>query len=296
MPTFASSSIPSLIRSLALLFTIAVVLAGCDSNGGAEDSDATVSPAESAEAIAFSTAEETGGTLDDLENAITAFDDDDALVQTTPETKDLSASRECTFDGDAVLYTCTVEVSGSSPRVSSASLDRTYRFQFFDGETAVRRSPEADSMTAELVSGSGSLETARIDNSHEVVPATWTIARTATADEFSVQLVSEEAGRDVEENFTGPVRERSRTASVRKTLSNDLLWRTGDGFIAGNLDGTYSANVEILRADDTTVSRSVDAEYTIEFGESGAVITFTGGGETFAGESFTFNSDTGEME
>ena len=281
---------------MTVLLAVARLLTGCDSNGGGEDPEPTVSPSETAEGIAFSTAEETGGTLDDLENAITAFDDDDALVQSTPETKDLSASRECTFDSDAVRYTCTVEVSGSDPRAASASFDRSYRFQFFDGEAAVRRSPEADSMTADLVSGSGSLETSRIDNSHEVVPATWSIARSATADEFSVQLVGEVAGRDVEETFTGPVRKRSRTASVRKTLSNALRWRTGDGFIAGSLDGTYSANVEIARADDTTISRSVDAEYTIDFGESSAVITFTGGGETFAGASFTFNSGTGEME
>jgi hypothetical protein len=294
MPTFVSTSIASLARSVALLLAVAVVLTGCDSNGGEDDSSATVSPAESAEAIAFSTAEETGGTLDDVENAISAFNDD--LSSANSASKALSASRECTFDDDAVLYTCTVEVSGSSPRVSSASFDRTYRFQFFDGETAVRRSPEADSMTAELVSGSGSLQTARIDNSHEVLPATWSIARTATADEYAVRLLSQEAGRNVEENFTGPVRERSRTASVRKTIADDLLWRSGDGFVDGRIDGVYNATVEILRADDTTVSRSVDAEYTIEFGESEAEITFTGGGETFAGESFTFNSDTGEME
>jgi hypothetical protein len=294
MPTFVSTSIASLARSVALLLAVAVVLTGCDSNGGEDDSSATVSPAESAEAIAFSTAEETGGTLDDVENAISAFNDD--LSSANSASKALSASRECTFDDDAVLYTCTVEVSGSSPRVSSASFDRTYRFQFFDGETAVRRSPEADSMTAELVSGSGSLQTARIDNSHEVLPATWSIARTATADEYAVRLLSQEAGRNVEENFTGPVRERSRTASVRKTIADDLLWRSGDGFVDGRIDGVYNATVEILRADDTTVSRSVDAEYTIEFGESESVITFTGGGETFAGESFTFNSDTGEME
>lgn len=294
MPTFVSTSIASLARSVALLLAVAVVLTGCDSNGGEDDSSATVSPAESAEAIAFSTAEETGGTLDDVENAISAFNDD--LSSANSASKALSASRECTFDDDAVLYTCTVEVSGSSPRVSSASFDRTYRFQFFDGETAVRRSPEADSMTAELVSGSGSLQTARIDNSHEVLPATWSIARTATADEYAVRLLSQEAGRNVEENFTGPVRERSRTASVRKTIADDLLWRSGDGFVDGRIDGVYNATVEILRADDTTVSRSVDAEYTIEFGESESVITFTGGGETFAGESFTFNSGTGEME
>jgi hypothetical protein len=294
MPTFVSTSIASLARSVALLLAVAVVLTGCDSNGGEDDSSATVSPAESAEAIAFSTAEETGGTLDDVENAISAFNDD--LSSANSASKALSASRECTFDDDAVLYSCTVEVSGSSPWVSSASFDRTYRFQFFDGETAVRRSPEADSMTAELVSGSGSLQTARIDNSHEVLPATWSIARTATADEYAVRLLSQEAGRNVEENFTGPVRERSRTASVRKTIADDLLWRSGDGFVDGRIDGVYNATVEILRADDTTFSRSVDAEYTIEFGESESVITFTGGGETFAGESFTFNSGTGEME
>jgi hypothetical protein len=294
MPTPASTFFASIGRSLTVLLAVALLLTGCDSNGGGEDPEATVSPSETAEAIAFSTADETGGTLDDLNNAITAFNDD--LSSANAASKDLSASRECTFDSEAVLYTCTVEVSGSSPRVSSASFDRTYRFQFFDGETAVRRSPEADSMTAELVSGSGSLQTARIDNSHDVVPATWSIARTPTADEYAVDLLSEQAGRDVEENFSGRGRARPPTASVRKTVSNDLRWRTGDGFIAGSLDGTYSANVEILRADDTTVSRSVDAEYTIEFGESEAEITFTGGGETFAGESFTFNSDTGEME
>ena len=294
MTTNPSIPLAFLSRAVGLFLAGAVVLAGCDSNGGTDDPNATVSPAETAEAIAFSTAEETGGTLDDLNNAITAFNDD--LSSANAASKDLSVGRECTFDRDAVLYTCTVEVSGSSRRVSSASFDRTYRFQFFDGETAVRRSPEADSMTAELLSGSGSLQTARIDNSHDVVPATWSIARTATADEYAVDLLSEQAGRDVEENFAGPVRERSRTASVRKTVSNDLRWRTGDGFIDGTLDGTYSANVEILRADDTPVSRGVDAEYMIEFSESDAEITFTGGGETFAGESFTFNSDTGEME
>jgi hypothetical protein len=294
MPTPASSFFASIGRSLTVLLAVALLLTGCDSNGGGEDPEATVSPSETAEAIAFSTADETGGTLDDLNNAITAFNDD--LSSANAASKDLSASRECTFDSEAVLYTCTVEVSGSSPRVSSASFDRTYRFQFFDGETAVRRSPEADSMTAELVSGSGSLQTARIDNSHDVVPATWSIARTPTADEYAVDLLSEQAGRDVEENFTGPVRERSRTASVRKTIADDLLWRSGDGFVDGRIDGVYNATVEILRADDTTGSRSVDAEYTIEFGESEAEITFTGGGETFAGESFTFNSDTGEME
>jgi hypothetical protein len=54
--------LPSL-DSVALLLAVAVVLAGCDSNGGGDDSSATVSPAESAEVIAFSTVEETGSTL-----------------------------------------------------------------------------------------------------------------------------------------------------------------------------------------------------------------------------------------
>jgi hypothetical protein len=111
-----------------------------------------------------------------------------------------------------------------------------------------------------------------------------------------VALLSDSAGRDVREEFSGAVRERTRDAEIRKTRSGELVWREGEGLVGGTLEGDYRATVEIQRANGSTVTRSVDATYVTTFSEDGATIEFTGGGERFDGETFGFSLTTGEIE
>jgi hypothetical protein len=271
------------ILAVALVFAVT----GCDSSGGLQDApdadDAVVSAEETAESIAFSVAEETGGTVEDLGSAAGLLQ-----ARTGLDAKSFSRNRSCDYDDEA-------SVERENPRISS-SLSRSYQVQFFDGETPVRFPGNADSLTYALQEGSGSVEGPRIENEHTLLPATWSIARTATPGEFTVRLVDSTAGRDVEEEFSGAVRERSRTAQIRKTRVDALTWRRGTPGrpVAGTIEGTYDADVEITRADGSTLNRTVSVSYVVTFSEDGAEVTFEGSGERFNGESFSFDPVTGE--
>jgi hypothetical protein len=268
-----------------------MVLAGCDSSGGLdEDTDLTVSPQETAESIAVSLAESTGGTAGELADAVAIAGGEGAV-----SAKAISRSRECTYDDTEQTWTCVVEVSGSRGRVETLDFDRTYEVQFFSEGTEVRFPADADSLTFQIVRGSGVFETERINNSHELRPATWSLGDNSNGT-YTVQLLSEEAGRDVTEQFEGAVRVRTRDATVRKTRTDGLVLREGERLVAGTIEGSYEADVEIERANGETVSRSVSVTYVATFSEEGAEVAFTGGGERFTGESFMFNLATGELQ
>jgi hypothetical protein len=278
------------ILAVALVFAVT----GCDSSGGLQNQpdadDAVVSAEETAESIAFSVAEETGGTVEDLGSAAGLLQARSGL-----DAKSFSRNRSCDYDDEAMRWTCEASVERENPRVSS-SLSRSYQVQFFDGTTAVRAPADADSMTFALLEGEGSVETRRIENEHTLLPATWSIARTATPDEFTVRLIDGPAGRDVEEEFSGAVRERTRTAQIRKTRADALTWRRGSPGrpVDGTIEGTYDADVEITRADGSTLNRTVSVSYVVTFSEDGAEVTFEGSGERFNGESFSFDPVSGE--
>jgi hypothetical protein len=285
-----------LSRSLAAIAAVAAALilfAGCDSTGGLEDDPGvTVTAEETAASIAQSLAESTGGTADEFADAAAILGGAGAST-----TKDFSRSRDCSYDDSEQIWTCTVEVSGSRGRIDTAEFDRTYRVQFFAGDAVVRRSSEADSMTFEIVEGSGRFETARLDRSHTLIPATWAFSE-ASGDSFGIDLLSANAGRDATAEAVGrdSSRTRTRNAEVRKTRVEGLVYRENDGLVAGTIEGTYEADVEIERADGDTVSRSVSVTYVATFSADGAEIRFTGGGERFNGESFTFDRTTGALE
>jgi hypothetical protein len=285
-----TASSPSL-RFLVGLLSVAVPLllfVGCDSSGGldeGDDGETTVSAEETAEAIAFSSAEATGGTADELAGAA-------ALASTVGTAKD--RSRNCSFDDGTDTWTCEVTVDSSRGR-ADLDLERTYRAQFFAEGRPVQAPAEADSMTFEIVTGTGQVRTPRIDNSHTLLPARWSLAGLQESTR-RVVLLSDSAGRDVSEQFSGALRERTRTAEVRKTGASDLVWREGDGLVGGTLEGAYRATVEIQRANGDTLTRSVDATYVTTFSEDGATIAFTGGGERFNGKTFEFDLTTGELE
>jgi hypothetical protein len=278
------------ILAVALVFAVT----GCDSSGGLQDApdadDAVVSAEETAESIAFSVAEETGGTVEDLGSAAGLLQ-----ARTGLDAKSFSRNRSCEYDDEAMRWTCEASVERENPRISS-SLSRSYQVQFFDGETPVRFPGNADSLTYALQEGSGSVEGPRIENEHTLLPATWSIARTATPGEFTVRLVDDTAGRDVEEEFSGAVRERSRTAQIRKTSVDALTWRRGTPGrpVDGTIEGTYDADVEITRANGSTLNRTVSVSYVVTFSEDGAEVTFEGSGERFNGESFSFDPVSGE--
>jgi hypothetical protein len=292
----STSTLPAQLRGLgALTLALAVVLllAGCDASGGlSDDNTETVSPEETAEAIAFSLAESTGGTADELGDAAALAG---GATSSAAAAKDITRSRECTYDDSARRWTCDVQVNGSRGRVDQVDFDRVYRAQFFAGTTPVRQPAEADSMTFEIVEGSGRVQTARIDNAHELQPSTWALSGTQGTT-YTINLLSETAGRNVDEQFTGPRRERTRTAEVRKTRVNDLVWRDGEGLVGGTIEGAYDATVELTRADDSTVTRTVNVTYVATFSEDGGEITFTGGGERFNGQTFAFDVGTGQLE
>jgi hypothetical protein len=289
------SSLFSARRSTGLLAAALALglLAGCDSGGGLDDTP-TVSPEETAAAISQSLAESTGGTVDE-------FADGAALAGGAATEKARSRtfrrSRSCTYDDGDEVWTCTVEVSGGRGRIETAEFDRTYRAQFFAGEQVVRRPAEADSMTFEVVEGEGAFRTPRIDWSHTLHPASWAFAETAP-DTYAVYLRSDEAGRTVNSEVSDlqGTRTRTRNATVRKTRTEGLVFRAGDGLVDGTIEGAYEAEVEIERADGSTVDRSVSVTYAAAFSADGAEITFTGGGERFTGESFAFDPTTGEIE
>jgi hypothetical protein len=281
---------------LAAVFTVAfslVLVAGCDSTGGFDDE--TVSPVtaeETAESIALSLAKSSGGTASDFEDA-------SALIggASASTAKDLTRSRDCSYEGTAQTWTCTVAVTGSRGRLDTGEFNRTYRVQFFAADAVVRRSTEADSMTFEIVEGDGRFETTRLDRSHTLIPATWAFSE-ASVDSFAINLLSANAGRDItaETVREDSSRTRTRNAEVRKTRVEGIVLRREVGLVAGTIEGSYEADVEIERADGDTVSRSVSVTYVATFSADGAEIRFTGGGERFNGESFTFDRTTGALE
>jgi hypothetical protein len=293
MPTtLLPSFLPRRLAAVLFVALALVLFVGCDSGGGLDDEDAaSVDPEETAGSIAQSLAESTGGTADELGDAA-------AIVggAASSTAKSVSHSRDCSYDDGTQVWTCVVDVEGARGRIDTVDFDRTYRVQFFGAGEVVRRSAEADSMTFEMVEGRGRFETVRIDHSHELLPATWSL-RATQDDTYAVDLLSDEAGRNVSEDIAGRRdRTRSREAQVRKTRVEGLVFREGGGLVAGTIEGTYDADVEIERTDGDTVSRSVSVSYVATFSETGAEIAFTGGGERFNGESFEFNRTTGELE
>jgi len=308
MRTFRTASVRSIasqvlasgrrLGTLALLIAV-VALAGCDSTGDLDEGDElVVTPEETAEAIAFSTAEETGGAAESFADAAVLLTNGTSSSSFDGLAKSITRDRSCTYDDTEMIWSCDFSVVGSAGRLDSINVERSSRVQFFDGDTPVARPADADSMTFGIVSGSGLIQTPRIDNSHALLSTTWALARTPASNEFAIYLLSPPAGRDVSEEFVGPRRSRTREAQIRKTGARGLLWRSGNPGrpIDGTLEGTYAATVEIERATGDLVTRSVDVAYTITFSEDGAEITFTGGGERFAGQSFSFDIETGTLE
>jgi hypothetical protein len=280
------------------LVLVLLLSAGCDSTGGlADDGDAAVTAEETAEAIALSTAENSGGTADDLATAA-------GLAASTLGTSRggspaiaaaFERGRDCSYDGNAEAYTCTFIVTGSRGRIDTLDIRREVDVQFFANGTPTRRARGADSLVYRVRSGAGQVKTPRIDNEHTVVASAWSFSR-AGEGRWAVDLLSESAGRDVREVLSGPERERSREASVRKTDASGVVWQEGSGLVDGSLAGSYDAAVAITRADDSTVERSVDVSYQIVFSDGAAEITFTGSGERFNGQSFTFDPASGELQ
>jgi hypothetical protein len=297
---FAYTAARRVVGLFTLLLALVAFTTGCDSTGGLDDEapeEATVSAEETAESIAFSLAEETGGTTDDLASGAALLggglsNSAGALA------KAITRDRSCTYSDASQTWDCSLEVSGSNNRIDSLRFTRAYQIQFFSGDSPVRRPADADSMTLAIAAGNGAVKTERIDNAHELLPATWSMAKTATSGEFVARLLDGPSGRDVSETYTGPRRERTRTAEIRKTRVDDLVWRRGTPGrpISGTIEGTYTADVEILRPDSSTVTRTVDVAYVATFTEDGAEITFEGGGERFNGETFSFDVTTGSVE
>jgi hypothetical protein len=275
----------------AMLFALAFTV-GCDSGGGLDDdANTTVSAEETAESVAFSTAEATGGTTAELADAAAVA----SGAATKMRAKTVTASRECTYETDTEMWTCRFSVEGSRARIDTINVEREYRAQFFSGNTVVRAPADADSMTFEIVRGSGLTETARIENSHTLIGSTWTLSGLQT-DAYTIRLLSSEAGRDVNETYTAPRRSRVREASVRKTRIDEVVWAEGQGLQSGTIEGTYDAAVDIERLGGETVTRTVNVDYEVVIADGQATLTFTGGGERFTGERFSFDLSTGELE
>ena len=286
MNTFVNLFSP---RSVVAVFAAGLLflpLSGCDSSGGLDDDSVPVSAEETAESIAVSLGENTGGVASDLTDAA------GLLTSGTKSTfaKDITRSRECTYDDSDEDWTCTFVIEGARGRIDSLRVQRTVRAQFFDGMTVVRAPSKADSMTYELKSGDGHLTTPRLDHSHTVVPSEWSIAR-QKADTYGIALLSKNAGRDVSGTLSGERRKRERTAEIRRTGTDDLLWEKGNGLIGGTVEGTYDATVTVTRQDDSTVSREISLTYTATFSDGSITVSLEGGGERFNGETFEFDRD-----
>jgi hypothetical protein len=278
---------------VSLLLAVLLVV-GCDSSGGLDDDgNTTVSAEETAESIAVSLAKNTGGTTDDLADAAETAEGNFG----SNTAKALSRTKSCDFDDADERWTCTIEVDGTEvgARIDSLQRDRRFRAQFFADGAAVMRPVNADSMTFEIVQGSGRVLTDRLDTRYTLQPSTWALGSLDGDGEYTVSLLSDESGRDVTETFTGAVRQRTRDATVRKTQVDGLVMRNGLP-VAGTIEGSYEAQVEIQRADGSTVDRSVNVTFRATFAEEGAEITFTGGGERFNGETFAFDVASGELE
>lgn len=290
-PSFLSQRPAALLPVVVAL----VLFVGCDSTGGLDDnSNVTVTAEETAESIALSLAESSGGAASDFSDAAAI-----AGGAVASMAKDLNRSRNCSYDSDTQIWTCTVEVNGSLGRIDTVDFDREYRAQFFAEDTEVRRPADADSMTFEIVEGSGEFKTARLSRSHELLEGTtWAFRQAPDNTTYAIHLLSTEAGRNVEAEAEGRDGNRSRTreAKIRKTSVENLVLRRGVGLVEGTIEGSYEADVEIERADDSTVSRSVNLTYVATFTEDGAQITLTGGGDRFNGQTFEFNRQTGELE
>ena len=284
------------LHTLSALLVMALLLVGCDSSGtSSEPLDVTAE--ETAESIALATATETGGTLDDAEDAATvssvltnAMMGPSASMRA--QTSDL-AQNHCGFNNDEVLWSCSFSVERSSERAEVA-FSRDYEIQFLDangdpmpffemgGETAA-------SITLDVLSGWGSVQTRRVVNSYTINTSSWTLSDLT---ETSATL-SGTASRSMADTLTTQNAEHTRIADVEMEMQ-DLVWVQEEGPENGTISGTYSAEVTITR-DGETATRTVNASYTITFADGEGEITFTAEGSRFNGESFRFDVDTGEL-
>jgi hypothetical protein len=272
------------------------MITGCDSSGPAAE-EAEVAPDETAEMIAVSLAEETGGTADDLASANFYAQDLSAAGDVADKLASVSFSRECRYADAEQVWTCDVSASRSNDRIDAA-FSRTVNVQFFDADGQPRRSYRVDgqppaSLSYTILSGEGTFTSPRVSSEHTLPaagesPTMWSVDGPGTG-----RLTINGAGsRTTDVTINGRRGVRSRSAAIT-TQASDIVLDRGEGIQSGTINGTYDADVLLTNDAGEEFSRTVSVEYEAVFTDGSVEISFTGGGDRFNGQTFTFSSLTG---
>lgn len=277
------------LRFAPLLVALVFLLAGCDAGGSMNDDqsdDFTVTAEEAAASVALALAQETGGTIDDVEDAVQFAEN------LTASSKNFT--RDCLFDDANVWWACSVSFERSGD-VRSRTYNRVHRIQFFDAAGDPQPNYRAGDVTAEslrltILEGSGRFSAPRIESSHSILGTpTWDV----TAFRDSLFFNGNSARLHTDEVTTDQTM-RLREAMQEVTL-DDVLWVRGAGIESGTITGTYDAEVTITR-DGETGTRTIAVSFEAIFEDGESTITFTGGGERFNGRQFAFDLLTGDLD
>lgn len=273
------------------------MLTGCDSSGPAAE-ETEVAPDETAEMIAVSLAEENGGTADDLASANFYAQDLSAAGDAASKIASRSFNRECDFADAEQVWTCDVAASRSNDRIDAA-FSRTVDVQFFDAEGQPRRNYEVNgqppaSLSYTILTGEGTFTSPRVSSEHTLPapgvdsPTTWTIDNPGTG----LLTINGAGSRTTDVTINGRRGVITRSAVIT-TQAGDIVLDRGEGIQSGTITGTYDADVLVTNDAGEEFSRTVSVEYEAVFTDGSVEITFTGGGERFNGQTFTFSSLTG---
>lgn len=290
-PLFSSTRSAAWILAPVLALFL---LTGCDSTDSMNTDDVEVQPEATAEMIAVSIAESNGGTADDL---IAGGSDFDSNLK-SGKAVSRSFNRECKYSDADQLWNCDVRALRETNR-TSATFERVVQVQFRDADGQPQRNYNVDgqtaaSMTYTILSGNGSFTSPRTSNSHTIPagdrsPSSWTFDDLGTG----TLTINGSGSRATTGEMSGRRGERVRNAVIT-TQAQDVVLQRGEGIQSGTLTGTYEADVTLTGDNGNEVTRTVSVEYEAVFSGGDVTVTFTGGGERFNGQSFVFNSGTGE--
>lgn len=279
------------LHIVSLIVLVALILTGCDSTGSSDTLDVTAE--ETAESIAYALATDTGGALDDAEDAATATQIVSGALSALNAQREAEAtdvrSNDCEF---GLVTTCDFTLPRDLPR-SDINFERIYEIRLFkDGELmrpVALRTTTPDSIRFTIVEGLGSVVTQRIDNEYTIRASDWVLSDLGD----NAPTINGASSRSMTGTLTRPNGTRNRIADVTTTFE-DVVWIRDEGPESGTIRGTYDAEVTITR-DGESATRTVDVAYTVTFTDGEGELTFTGGGSRFNGETFTFDVDSGEL-
>lgn len=275
-------------------FVLMGLLVGCDGLSDANptaDDDAVETAAAS---IAGTFAEDTGGTLDQINDVLLL-----AAPAALTKTDD---AYERSYDPATQTWTVVVERERGVPGDKRyARFDRTYQLQFLNAagvpqQFYVTNQDTAHSVVFDILAGTGTFQTPYLSHELNALSGHWTVTN-AHLSQVTVNGTYHREGVDTRTTLR---RERTADHILDLTMTDlvvprpERLPRTGprhklSKVISGTLAGTYHADVTVVRGEDVGET-TVDRTFEITFQDGEATISFEGGA------TFPANAETGDLK